>query len=225
MQYIRLVTGLMMMAAILLAVSVQSISAQDREEIGTLASPADIQKFREEFIKNFHRTGLNTTIGDAAFLRIMVECTNAQRGLEVGSFNGFGAINMGMGFERNGGHLFTLELDPETADKCRENIKKVGLEKTVTCITGDALQTIPKLKGKFDFVFLDAAKQDYFNYFKACLPMLKVGSVIIADNVVQSARAMKDFLDFMENDPDYDMVIIRASEEKGDGMAVIYKLK
>ncbi len=216
---------LLIVGAVLVTVNVQSVDAQESEGIDQLASPAEIQKFRENFIQEFNRTGLNTTIGDAAFLRIMVESTGAKRGIEVGSFTGFGAINMGMGFERNGGHLFTLEIDPDTAERCRENIKKVRLEKTVTCITGDALETIPKLEGKFDFVFLDAAKRDYFNYFKACIPILQVGAVIIADNVIQSERAMRDFLDFMKNDPDYDMVIIRASDEKNDGMAVIYKMK
>jgi predicted O-methyltransferase YrrM len=54
---------------------------------------------------------------------------------------------------------------------------------------------------------------------------LKPGSVVVADNVIQSARAMKDFLDYIQNSPDYDTVIIRASMEKNDGMSVSYKIK
>ena len=49
--------------------------------------------------------------------------------------------------------------------------------------------------------------------------------MIVADNVIRSGDAMRDFLDLMKESPDYDMVIIRASMEKGDGMAVIYKLR
>ncbi|HUU10777.1 MAG TPA: class I SAM-dependent methyltransferase [Phycisphaerae bacterium] len=180
---------------------------------------------RAEFVKNFNRTGLDTTPGDAMFLRILVEARGAKRGVEVGSFKGFGAINMGIGFERTGGHLTTLEIDPRIAEECRENLKKVGLEKTVTCVTGDALKTLPTLEGEFDFVFLDAQKSDYFKYFKAIEPKLKAGAVIVADNVIRSAGAVKDFMAYLQESPDYEVVVIRASMEKNDGMSVAYKIR
>jgi len=180
--------------------------------------------FRKRFIENFQRTSLNTTEGDAMMLRILVESAGAKRGLEVGSANGFGAINMGIAFERTGGHLYTLEIDPQSVKECRENLKKVGLENTVTCIEGDALKTLPTLEGEFDFVFIDALKRDYLKYLKLIEPKLKPGTVIVGDNVIQSARAMKDFLDYIQESPNYDTVIIRASMEKNDGMSVSYKI-
>ena len=182
-------------------------------------------EFRRQFIKNFERISLNTTVGDAMMLRILIESMKAKRGIEVGSATGFGAINMGVGFERTGGHLYTLEIDPEMVKQCRDNLRKVGLEKTVTCIEGDALKTLPTLKGKFDFVFIDALKRDYFKYFKIIEPKLKPGAVIVGANVIRSARAMKDFLDYIQESPDYDTVIIRASMEKNDGMSVSYKIR
>ena len=182
-------------------------------------------QFREQFIKSFRRGPLNTTIGDAMMLRILVESMKAKRGVEVGSANGFGAINMGIGFERTRGHLYTLEINPNMVKECRENLQKVGLEKTVTCIEGDALKTLPTLEGEFDFVFIDAVKRDYFKYLRLIEPKLKPGAVIVADNVIRSARAMKDFLDYIQENPNYDTVIIRASMEKEDGMSVSYKIK
>jgi predicted O-methyltransferase YrrM len=182
-------------------------------------------EFRKRFIKNFQRTSLNTTEGDAMMLRILAESAGAKRGLEVGSANGFGAINMGIAFERTGGHLYTLEIDPQSVKECRENLKKVGLENTVTCIEGDALKTLPTLEGKFDFVFIDAVKRDYLKYLKIIEPKLKPGAVIVGDNVIRSARAMEDFLRFIQESPKYDTVIIRASMEKKDGMSVSYKIK
>ncbi len=182
-------------------------------------------EFRERFVKNFQRTSLNTTIGDAMMLRILAESARAKRGIEVGSATGFGAINMGIAFERTGGHLYTLEIDPQMVKACREILKKVGLEKTVTCIEGDALKTLPTLEGEFDFVFIDAVKRDYLKYFKIIEPKLKPGAVIVADNVIRSARAMEDFLRFIQESPKYDTVIIRASMEKKDGMSVSYKIK
>jgi len=180
---------------------------------------------REAFLKDFNRTGMDTTPGDAMLLRILVEARKAKRGVEVGSYKGFGAINMGIGFERNGGHLTTLEINPKTADACRENLKKVGLENTVTCITGDALKTLPTLEGEFDFVFIDAVKRDYFKYFKAIEPKLVPGAVIVGDNAIRSAKAMQDWLDYLHESPDYEVVVIRASMEKKDGMAVCYKIR
>ena len=107
----------------------------------------------------------------------------------------------------------------------RDNLQKVGLENTVTCIEGDALKTLPTLKGEFDFVFIDALKQDYLKYFKIIEPKLKPGAVVVGDNVIRSERAMKDFLDYMQTSPDYDTVIIRASMEKKDGMSISYKIR
>jgi predicted O-methyltransferase YrrM len=99
------------------------------------------------------------------------------------------------------------------------------LEKTVTVVEGDALQVLPTLEGEYDFLFIDAVKSDYLKYFRAMESKMPAGSMIVADNVIRSAGAMKDFLDLMRTSPDYHMVIIRASEMKNDGMAVIYKLK
>jgi predicted O-methyltransferase YrrM len=182
-------------------------------------------EFRNRFVKDFQRIGLNTTEGDAMMLRILVESSGLKRGIEVGSATGFGAVNMGIAFERTGGHLYTLEIDPQMVKKCRDNLRKVGLENTVTCIEGDALKTLTTLEGEYDFVFLDAVKSDYLKYFKIIEPKLKTGAVVVGDNVVRSARAMKDFLDYMQENPNYDTVIIRASMEKGDGMSISYKIK
>ena len=182
-------------------------------------------EYREQFIESFPRLSINTTVGDAMMLRILVESTRAQRGIEVGSATGFGAINMGIGFERTGGHLYTLEIDPKMVRECRENLQKVGLENTVTCIEGDALKTLSALEGEFDFVFLDALKRDYFKYLKLIEPKLKSGAVVVADNVIRSARAMEEFLDYIQENPNYDTVIIRASMEKKDGMSVSYRIR
>jgi len=182
-------------------------------------------EFRKQFLENFHRTSLNTTPGDAMMLRILVESSGAKRGVEVGSASGFGAINMGIAFERTGGHLWTHDINPAAVKETRENVAKVGLENVVTVVEGDALKTLPNLEGPIDFVFIDALKQDYLKYLKILEPKLKVGAVVAADNVIQSARAMKDFLDYVQSSPDYDTVTIRSSMEKNDGMTVSYKIR
>jgi predicted O-methyltransferase YrrM len=182
-------------------------------------------EFRKQFLDSFKRTNLNTTPEDAMMLRILVESSGAKRGAEVGTASGFGAINMGIAFERTGGHLWTHDINPKAIQETQENLKKVGLDKVVTCVEGDALQTLQKMESPIDFVFIDALKKDYFKYFKILEPKLKVGAVVVADNVIVSAKDMKDYLDFMQTSPNYDTVIIRCSLEKKDGMSVSYKIK
>jgi len=182
-------------------------------------------EFRERFLKDFKHITLDTTAGDAMLLRILAGSMKAQRGVEVGAARGFGAINMGIAFERTGGHLYTIDIDPEMVKACRENVAAVGLEKTVTVVEGDALKVLGGLEGEFDFVFLDAVKRDYLHYFKAIEPKLKPGAMVVADNAIQSAGAMKDFLDFMRASPDWEMVVVRASMEKNDGMAICHKIR
>jgi len=197
--------------------SLTSLQAADYKGVSTEA--------RQKLLKEFKRIGLNTAPGDAMFLRILVESRGAKRGVEVGSATGYGAINMGIAFERTGGHLYTIDIDPKMVEATRENLKRFGLEKTVTAIEGDALKELPKLEGEFDFVFLDALKRDYLKYLQALAPKLKAGALVVADNVIRSAGEMKDFLEFMQTSPDYEMVIIRSAMEKNDGMAICYKLR
>ena len=181
--------------------------------------------FRKTLLETFPPDTLNTTAGDAMMLRILIEGAGSKRGVEVGVAAGFGSINMGIGFERTGGHLYSLEIDPKRAEDSRQNVAKVGLEKTVSVMQGDALQVIPTLKGEFDFIFIDANKPDYLKYLKAIEPKLKKGAVVVADNVIVSARAMADYLTYVQTSPNYDTVIIRASMEKKDGMAISYKIR
>jgi len=182
-------------------------------------------EFRKQFIDKFQRTALNTTPGDAMMLRILIESSGAKRGVEVGAASGYGAINMGIAFERTGGHLYTCEIDPKWARQTRENIAKMGLQDSVTCIEGDALKTLRNIEGPIDFVFIDAVKSDYMKYLKILEPKLAKNALVVGDNVIRSARAMRDFLTYLQTSPNYDTAIIRASMEKGDGMSISYKIR
>jgi predicted O-methyltransferase YrrM len=186
---------------------------------------AKLEQMRNRFINSFKRISMNTTSGDATFIRILIESSKAKRGLEIGTATGWGAIQMGLGFERNGGKLISIDPNHQMVEIARDNIKKVKLHETVGIIEGDALTIVPTLKGRFDFVFIDAIKGDYLKYLRAIEPKLKTGSVIVADNVIQFKKQMKDYLNIVLHGPNYRTVIIRASEEKNDGMTVSYKLQ
>ena len=110
----------------------------------------DLDQFRTDFIKNFRRIAMNTTPGDAQFLRILVESSRATSGLEIGTATGYGAIVMGLGFERNKGHLTSIDIDAEMVATARTNVRKMKLQKTVAVVKGAALKVIPRLAGPFD---------------------------------------------------------------------------
>ncbi|MCX6632096.1 MAG: class I SAM-dependent methyltransferase [Candidatus Solibacter sp.] len=182
-------------------------------------------QFRKAFLEKFPWTEMCTTAEDAMMLRILIESHGAKRGVEVGGNVGYGAIGMGIGFERTGGHLYSVEIDPANVRTARKNLESVGLSSTVTVIEGDALKVLPTLEGGIDFVFIDALKPDYMKYYKALEPKLTRNAVVVADNVVVSARQMRDFLEYMQSSPNYDSVVIRASLHKNDGMLVAFKIK
>jgi predicted O-methyltransferase YrrM len=183
------------------------------------------ESFRKEYLEKFPWTLSNTTAGDAMLLRILVESRGAKNGVEVGTNTGYGAINMGIGFERTGGHLTSIEIDPRTAAAARSHLAKVGLDKVVTVVEGDALKVLPTLQGTYDFVFIDARKPDYLKYLKALEPKMKPGAVIVGDNVIDYAAQMPDFLEYVQSSPLYDTQIIRASMQKNDGMTISYKIR
>ena len=103
-------------------------------------------EFRKAFLEKFPWTELCTTPEDAMVLRILIESRVAKRGVEVGGNVGYGAINMGVAFERTGGHLSSLEIDPANVRTANKNLESVGLSKVVTFIEGDALKVIPTLQ-------------------------------------------------------------------------------
>ncbi len=81
---------------------------------------------------------------------------------------------------------------------------------------GQRLEVLPKLEGEFDFVYLDAVKSDYLKYFRALELKLTAGAVVVADNVIRSARPMTDF-DAMATDSNYLSTTIRSDDSKATG--------
>jgi len=197
--------------------SVAYIWAETDAHKAAVAKDQARQKVIDQISKNF----MSTPATDALLLRMLIQSRKAQRGIEVGTAVGFGSVNMGIGFERTGGHLYGVDISEKMVAETRENIKKAGLEKTVTIVKGDALKVLPRMEGKYDFVFIDAVKRDYFKYFKAVEDKLLPGAVVVGHNAIASGRAMQDWLDYMKNHPDWEMVMVKATR----GMAICYKVR
>ena len=102
----------------------------------------------------------------------------------------------------------------------KENFKRVKL-KNIKIIQGDALKEIPKLKEKYDFMFIDAIKKDYIKYLKLNEKNMKKGSIIVADNAIIFKEKMKHYLNYLKNDKNYSSVLVPI----GTGLEFSVKIK
>ena len=157
---------------------------------------------------------------DGRFLRLLVATRGTTRALEIGAASGYSAIWIGLGLRQTGGRLVTIEYDRPRAAEARANIQRAGLADIVEVVAGDAFAEIPRLRGTFDFVFLDAWKPDYKKFFDLTFPRVDPGGVFAAHNVVNKRNEMQDFLSAIASLPNGWTTIVSPSSE---GMSLTYK--
>jgi caffeoyl-CoA O-methyltransferase len=127
---------------------------------------------------------------EGRFLELLVYGTRARRVLELGTYSGYSALSMAAALAE-GGHIDTCEVDPEHAEVARRYIARSPYADRITVHVGPALDTIHALEGEFDFVFIDADKVNYANYYDAVLPRLSERGLIAADNTLWSGRVLE----------------------------------
>lgn len=133
----------------------------------------------------------------------LIKSKNPKNVIEIGTSIGYSSIWIASALSKSA-KLITLERWHERAELAKKFFKKAKLTSSkVKLIEGDALQIIPKLKSKFDVVFIDATKKEYLAYLKKLIKhnkhkKLSKNCLIIADNTVSHAHKMQDFLSFAE---------------------------
>jgi caffeoyl-CoA O-methyltransferase len=143
---------------------------------------------------------------EGRFLEFLVYATGARRVLELGTYSGYSSISMAAALPAEG-HIDTCEVDERHAEVARRYIEEAGLSDRITIQMGPALETIARLEGEFDFVFIDADKENYVNYYEAVLPRLTERGLIAADNTLWSGRVLD------ESDDSEGTLAIRAFNE------------
>jgi caffeoyl-CoA O-methyltransferase len=128
---------------------------------------------------------------EGRFLEFLVYALKARRVLELGTYSGYSSISMAAGLP-DGGHIDTCEFDETHAEVARRYIAESPYADRITVHLGPALETIEKLEGEFDFVFIDADKENYVNYYEALLPRLADGGLMALDNTLWSGRVLDD---------------------------------
>jgi len=130
---------------------------------------------------------LAITADTGVFFSIMLKAMRAKRILEVGTSTGFSALWFADAIMSVAGksHIITIEADPEKIRRAKKNFVQAGVDSIID-IKGVAVDVLRKIKKKnyFDFVFIDADKENMQEYFDLVLPMTKAGGVIAADNML-----------------------------------------
>ena len=145
----------------------------------TFIVPEDIERYAEAH-----------TI-EGRFLEVIVYMTGARRILELGTFSGYSAISMAAALPPDG-RIDTCEVEEEHAAVARRYIEEAGYADRISIHMGPALASIGRLEGEFDFVFIDADKENYVNYYEAVLPRLSDRGLIAADNTLWSGRVIDE---------------------------------
>jgi predicted O-methyltransferase YrrM len=159
---------------------------------------------------------------DGEFLHLLVKVTRAKNVLELGTSQGFSAIWIGLGLEETGGQLTTVEIDRERYDLARRHVNEAGLSQRIICIQGDAHVEVTRLKGPFDFVFMDADKEGQVDYFKKLFPKKLVpGGILLVHNAIRQAPSMRDYLQMIQKHPDFDTIILSMTMD--DGFCLSYR--
>ena len=135
------------------------------------------------------RAEMATTPDEAALLTLLARLVGARRALEVGTFTGYGAISIARGLAA-GGRLTCLELEERYAAIARRNLEEAGVAERVKIIVGPALESLRTMPADptFDYVFLDADKTGYPDYYEELVPRLLPGGLLLIDNVLLRGR-------------------------------------
>lgn len=144
-------------------------------------------------------------------LMLLAQSVGATRILEIGALGGYSTIWLARALPP-GGRLITLEVDPKHAAVARENLAGAGLAEMVEIHLGQALDSLARLAGgdypPFDFIFIDADKGNYPQYFEWALRLSRTGALIFADNVTRKGKVID------EHSRDADVLGMRAFFER-----------
>lgn len=119
----------------------------------------------------------------AFLLEQLIVMNKPQRVLEIGTAIGYSTIRIARKLSRNA-VIHTIEKSADNVAIAKDNFKKSGLENKIKLFEGDALRIMPQLQKKYDFIFLDADKEDYKRLFDYSMVLLKKGGVIFVDNLL-----------------------------------------
>jgi len=175
-------------------------------------------------------SGMQIGADQGQFMAMLVKLMGAKRCLEIGTYTGYSALAVALALPKDGS-IVCCDVSEEWTAVGKPFWKKAGVEKKIDLRIGPALETLKKLKGPFDFVFIDADKPNYLNYYERCLQLVRRGGLIAVDNVLWSGEvanekardeltvALREFNDRVHEDERVDIAMLSI----GDGVTLALK--
>ena len=202
------------------------IDPRIEEYVERMSSPHEplLAELSEETAVSLGSTAMLTGPVAGRFLELLVWFGRPTRVLEIGTFSGHSALSMAAALPPDGS-IDTLEIDPERAAVAQKYFDRSPYGDRITLHLGPAHESIARLEGEFDLVFIDADKDGYVDYYEAVLPRLSERGLIAVDNTLWSGRVVDPdddgpigrFNEHVRNDPRVVAVILSVR----DGMTLI----
>ncbi|MEG0641808.1 MAG: O-methyltransferase [Clostridium sp.] len=198
-------------------------------------------KDNKDYIKTMEEYAINNNVPIihkevAQFLRVIIKSHNVKKILEVGTAIGYSASVM-IDAAGEGAHVTSVERNDDMFALASQNINIQGFDDNVNLIHADALEVLSEVDGEFDMIFLDAAKGHYDHFLSECLKKLKVGGLLVSDNVlfrgmvasndllirrkITIVKRMRKFLEHISSEESLETTILPI----GDGVALTCKLR
>ncbi len=168
----------------------------------TNAKMAELEQTQKDFWNIPRKTGV--------ILNMFIKMMGAKSALEIGTSNGYSGLWLSKALKETGGHLTTIEFYEKRQSIAIENFKLCDVMDIITPIQGSACDVIRSFDDdkKFDFVFIDASKREYVEYFNLIKPHLTQKCMIVADNIISHAEKVQTFVDAIDNDDEFQYEII-----------------
>lgn len=181
-----------------------------------------VQKFLESRKGTWR--DMNVPASDGKILYDIIIKNNYKKALEIGTSTGHSAIWIAWALSKTGGKLITIEIEEDRYQEALTNFKEAGLSDYIDARLADAHKLVKELKGPFDFVFCDADKGWYKNYFIDINPKLEAGGCYTAHNVSDRRWGWHrggagEFYDYVKNLPDMETTV----DNSGGGISISYK--
>jgi predicted O-methyltransferase YrrM len=180
-----------------------------------------VRKFLSDNSRSWY--DMNVPAVDGQTLYNIIIKNNYKNALEIGTSTGHSAIWIAWALSKTGGRLITIDIDEERHKTAVENFRKAGLSEYIDARLADAHTLVKELNGPFDFVFSDADKDWYKNYFIDVDPKLVKGGCFTAHNVYDSRggyrSGQREFLDYVKSLKNYETTV----DSRGGGLSISYK--
>ena len=182
-----------------------------------------VKRFLSENSRQWY--DMNIPSADGQLLYDIIIKNNYRSALEIGTSTGHSGIWIAWALSKTGGKLITIDIDEGRHKRALENFKEVGLSEYIDARLADAHKLVKELKGPFDFVFSDADKDWYKNYFTDIDPKLVAGGCFTAHNVSERGRGyggyggQGEFLQYVKSLKNYETTVNSA----GGGVSISYK--